>query len=305
MPVYREKNKKKWTKDGRSYYFKCYYTNINGNRTAYRSKLYKLSSEAKQAERTFIKEWEDFHKNKHIIKKDNENTNIDIAFKEVYNEWLSLKKISVKGTTAYRLEKNLNKNILVFFEKYKLHEIKRKTINEWYDFMNKSSNSQKYQNSIIGYLIEFFTYAKDFYTFDPKVVAIIQKKHIDKSVPNKKESEWNFWTDEEFEQFIKYVDDPLYYKIFNFLYFTGLRQGEMIALTWEDINLEKKEIYIHNNFTNKLGIGTYNIVDPKTRNSIRHIDLDDETNKLMIEHYNNEKYIIFLKKCLSLAMLNI
>ena len=39
MPVYREKNKKKWTKDGRSYYFKCYYLDIYGKRKQYVSKL--------------------------------------------------------------------------------------------------------------------------------------------------------------------------------------------------------------------------------------------------------------------------
>lgn len=296
MPVYREKNKKKWTKDGRSYYFKCYYTDMYGNRKPHRSKLYRLSSEAKEEERAFIKKWEDYHKNnsKDIIEKNSEDQNID--FKEVYNEWLSLKKISVKGTTAYRLEKNLNKNILIFFEKYKLHSIKRKTINKWYEFLNNTGNTQKYQNTIIGYLIEIFTYAKDFYYFDPKVVAIIQKRHIDKSVTEKREAEWNFWTDEQFERFIKCVDDPFYYTIFNFLYFTGLRLGEMIALTWEDIDFEKKEIYIHNNFTNKLGIGAYSLVDPKTKNSIRHIGLDDATYELIIKHYNHEKKIYNFSK---------
>lgn len=37
------------------------------------------------------------------------------------------------------------------------------------------------------------------------------------------------------------------------MYFTGLRIGEMIALTWKDIDLNKKTLNINKNYTNKLG----------------------------------------------------
>ncbi len=32
MPAYQEKNKDKWTKDGRSWYFRCYYTDMYGGK---------------------------------------------------------------------------------------------------------------------------------------------------------------------------------------------------------------------------------------------------------------------------------
>ena len=285
MPVYREKNKNKWTKDGRSYYFRCYYTDMYGNRKQKESKLYKLSSEAKEAEREFLNK---------VEKKDEINNNI--TFEDVFNEWLLIKKRIIKCTTFYRLKKCLNKQVLSFFRKYKLHSIKMDTINKWYIYLESTNISQEYQNSLIGYFKEILTYAKDNYEFDAKIVSRVQKKRISKEIKTINEAEWNFWTNEEFDIFINCVDDPLYYTIFNFLYYTGLRLGEMIALTWEDINLEKKEIYIRNNFTDKIEDKIYDIVDPKSKNSIRVVNLDDDTNELLLKHYEEEQKIYNFSK---------
>ena len=87
------------------------------------------------------------------------------------------------------------------------------------------------------------------------------------------------------------VDNKLYFTTFNFMYFTGLRIGEMIALTWKDIVLNKKTLNINKNYTNKLGTNSHKIVDPKTKNSIRIIDLDDDIVDLLKKHYDNEKQI--------------
>ncbi|MBQ8218950.1 MAG: site-specific integrase [Bacilli bacterium] len=87
------------------------------------------------------------------------------------------------------------------------------------------------------------------------------------------------------------VDNKLYFTIFNFMYFTGLRIGEMIALIWKDIVLNKKTLNINKNYTNKLGTNSHKIVDPKTKNSIRIIDLDDDIVDLLKKHYDNEKQI--------------
>ena len=55
MAVYNEKNKNKWTKDGRHYYYKCYYTDMYGNRKQKVSKMFLTSNEAKNSEREFFK----------------------------------------------------------------------------------------------------------------------------------------------------------------------------------------------------------------------------------------------------------
>lgn len=278
MAVIQLKDKSKWTKDGRSWYYDTYYTDIYGNRKEKKSKLYLRRKHAEEAERVFLNT---------IQKEDVLDSNI--SFEAVFNEWLLYKRKVVKSTTYYRLEKNLGKNILEFFKDYKLHSIKTNVINSWLVWLGKNNSNLKYQNSIIGYMRELLNYAKDNYDFDSKVIGKIQKYRIETISTKKKDSEWNFWTYEEFNKFISYVDDKLYNLIFHFLYYTGLRLGEMIALTWEDIDLEKRTLKIYKNFTNKLGNNSYSILDPKTKNSVRVIDLDDKLIKMLKQHRKEEE----------------
>ncbi len=80
--------------------------------------------------------------------------------------------------------------------------------------------------------------------------------------------------------------------MYNFLYRTGLRLGgECIALIWNDINLEEKTLRVCKSFANRLGISGYNILDPKTENSVRTIDLDDDLIILLKKHYEEESKI--------------
>lgn len=280
MAVIQLKDKSKWTKDGRSWYFDTYYTDMCGNRKEKKSKLYLRRKHAEEAERAFL----------NTIQKE-DITNNNISFEEVFDEWFFYKKRTIKSTTFYGLKKNLSKNILAFFKDYKLHSIKINTINSWLSWLGKSNNTLKYQNTIIGYIKELLNYAKDNYDFDSKIIGKIQKYRIETITLKKKDSEWNFWTYDEFNTFIKCVDNKLYNLIFHFLYYTGLRIGEMIALTWEDIDLEQKKLKIYKTFTNKLGNNSYSILSPKTENSIRTIDLDDQLVEMMKQHRIEEEKI--------------
>ncbi len=55
MPQYQEKSKKKWTKDGHSWYYRCYYTDMYGNRKQKESEKFFTKKEAKDAEMEFLR----------------------------------------------------------------------------------------------------------------------------------------------------------------------------------------------------------------------------------------------------------
>ena len=62
-------------------------------------------------------------------------------------------------------------------------------------------------------------------------------------------------------------------------FFSGMRSGEIIGLMWSDIDFEKREIHIQR----AIRMGT--ISTPKTKNSIRTIDILDNLLPYLKEQY--------------------
>ncbi|HEY8528558.1 MAG TPA: site-specific integrase, partial [Paenibacillaceae bacterium] len=89
----------------------------------------------------------------------------------------------------------------------------------------------------------------------------------------------------------KYKHSRHYQALFTLLARTGLRIGEALALTWDDIDLKlgtlsvtKTLIYPRNTDPR--------VTTPKTKSSIRTIKLDPETVRVMKEYFLNQKETI-------------
>lgn len=281
MPVYETK---KATKDGRKYYFSCYYVDKYGIRKKYKSKKYSGKRECERAERKFLDntEYKDL-------------TDYDVMFEDVFNEWLEYKSSSVKTSTYYSIEHRLKKHILSFFEKYKLHSIKINNILLWKKELMAKNLCIDNTNKIIKYFQKILMYAVNNYDYDIKIVSKLQVIK-DESVKKENTSNWNFWTYEDFKKFINVVDDDYFRMIFIFLYYTGVRIGELLALNWNDIDFIKKTLRINKTLSVKVNKERYIITSPKTKNSNRIIDLDDKLIKLLEKHYKEESKIYKFNK---------
>jgi len=70
--------------------------------------------------------------------------------------------------------------------------------------------------------------------------------------------------------------------LFRLLAFSGCRKGEILALTWDDINFKKNTI----NITKTLTFGLENkliVQPPKTEKSKRNLNMDEKTMQIMKE----------------------
>ena len=95
--------------------------------------------------------------------------------------------------------------------------------------------------------------------------------------PYEIKKEMDFYTLDEFKQFISYAPDLTWKCLFETLYYCGLRRGEARALNWGDINFENKTIRVNKNC---ITIGSesssnYEITTPKTNSSVRTIPIPD------------------------------
>lgn len=69
------------------------------------------------------------------------------------------------------------------------------------------------------------------------------------------------------------MSDPTAYAAFNILFWTGMREGELLALTLADVDFERKGIFVRHSYARLNGEDV--ISDPKTRRSKRFITAPD------------------------------
>lgn len=92
---------------------------------------------------------------------------------------------------------------------------------------------------------------------------------------------------EEIQEEINKLGDG-YKEIITFLFLTGLRMGEAIALEWEDIDFKNKTISI-----NKTTVGgSEHINSPKTSKSKRIIYMTSKIEELILSMSKSKKKII-------------
>lgn len=89
-----------------------------------------------------------------------------------------------------------------------------------------------------------------------------------------KHQEMLFWTKEEYLKFAEVMmDKPLSYYAFEVLYWCGIREGELLALTPADFDLDKGLLSITKSYQRLNGKDV--ITDPKTPKSVRVVQMPD------------------------------
>lgn len=132
--------------------------------------------------------------------------------------------------------------------------------------------SQQYVTNIYYCINKAFRYAimKDYIVANPlnKVYCDTRKDEL--------RTEFTFWEPEHFKAFIEVVNDVMDHDLFSFLYYTGARKGEMLALTWKDINFASNTVRIEKTVTFKAKGTSWLITSPKTKGSFRTITMSDK-----------------------------
>ena len=67
--------------------------------------------------------------------------------------------------------------------------------------------------------------------------------------------------------------------------FSGLRLGELLGLTWEDVDLERSQLHVWRQWTTGGGFS-----EPETASSIRHVVLADDLVRFLREHKARSRF---------------
>ena len=155
----------------------------------------------------------------------------------------------LKESTIISKHYMIDKRFFLYLVKCQSMKLRQKDIRRWqnqltaYRDENGKPYSQTYLKAINNQMTAMFNYAVKYYDLRE---ILAQKPEVWEKAKLKK---CNSGTKAEFEQFIQAVQDkPASYAAFMTMYYTGMRVGELCALTPADIDLENNTITINKTF---------------------------------------------------------
>ncbi|MFR2597851.1 MAG: tyrosine-type recombinase/integrase [Ruminococcus sp.] len=208
--------------------------------------------------------------------------NENVLFTTFLDKWLQSVKPILKPATWESYDKTVSGKIKPYFEQknYKFKDMKPETFTEYFVFLaqqgksnGKGGLSYKTVKNIRGVLSSAYEYAiensyiKDNPVLKSKMPSFAHS--IKSDVP-----EYSAEQVRKLLLFAKENDSHIYIFLLLALY-TGLRKGELLALTWDDVDYDKKLLRVNKSRTGSRKAITAQITTPKTESSNRKIPLND------------------------------
>ena len=250
MAIYKEEKTNTWRVIYR-------YTDWTGERKQSQKRGFKTKREAQI--------WEREQLNK-------ATADLDMTFDSFVEQYTADMQTRIKENTWATKEHIIRTKIIPYFGKQKMSSITAQQIITWqnelmnYKDENGKSLSPVYLKTINNQLSAIFNHAVKYYN--------LQENPCKKagSMGKKKNREMLFWTKEEYLKFAEVMmDKPLSFYAFEMLYWCGIREGELLALTPADFDFEKCTVSITKSYQRLNGQDL--ITTPKTEKSNRVIKM--------------------------------
>lgn len=193
---------------------------------------------------------------------------LEMTFGALVDLYMADAKARLRPTTYESKVWIFDKKILPYFRDQYVTDITPAKIRKWQTELMGKGYAPTYLKTINNQMTAVFNYAVQYYDLaqNPAIAA--------GSMGKRNADEMDFWTLDEFEQFIAGMDgDPTASVAFNLLFWTGMREGELLALTLNDVDFDRSGIHIRRSYTR---LGQEDLLqEPKTPKSRRFIPCPD------------------------------
>lgn len=260
--------KKYTTKNGETRYLFQTYLGIDpltGKERRTTRRGFKTMKEAKQAERNLLLDVEE-----NGLPSNQSDGFQDPTFEKLASLWLENYKTTVKPSTFENVRSKVEKMTEEHFEGMKLKQI---SVTYCQKVVIELSKSYVLYNHYLSVINRIFKYAV--------LMDILDSNPFDKVIKPKSrqvQRKGNFLTKEELKEFLKLSQTTTlsyFFPLVHLMSYTGLRQGEALALKWSDIDFENKKITVNKTAARIKEKQT--LQTPKTKNSKRVISIDSAT----------------------------
>lgn len=209
-----------------------------------------------------------------------------IRFHELIDAYREYTKENIQYATYMRVGIFFEKFIKPNFPNKYIEDITELDCLKFWQLIQKLEKSSGYKNDILGAFKGVFKHAEIYYRLKNNPTIHLQRfpKTREEKL-KRKNRDMNIWTHEEFEKFIRCVEGEAYQAIFMTLFYTGMRKGEALALTWND--LKDHKISIDKSLSRKTDLdSSYEVKEPKTVSSIRDIKLNESLYQYLLSYKN-------------------
>lgn len=246
MSATKDSDRNTWTSQ-------FYYTDWQGNKKKKKKRGFATKREALEWEREFLNKQE---------------ANPDMSLESLAELYMEDMGSRLRISTLQNKKRIIEGKILPYFKNRPINTIKATDIRQWQNMLIDENYSDTYLRAVNAQLVAIFNYASKYYDFRDNPCRKTELIGKDRS------GRIDFWTKEEFECFIKNSSGKIHTKTgLEVLYYTGMRIGELLALTLNDIDLEAKTINI-NKTLQRLNAEDI-ITPPKTPKSNRVVLIPD------------------------------
>ncbi len=265
---------KKWTKDGRKYIWYVWETGLDGKKRKKFSKAYKTEAEAKRAEKEYLKMSEVFE------------GDMNMTFKELYTKYYEVQKDIVRYSTLKTYRDRIK--YIGMFDKVKLKDMDAIHYQKWRAEMMKVDISNSYKNEIQKFLKIVINWAVKTYGFNMNKFYGRMEPFTSASDIKK---EMDFYTLEEFNQFISSAPNLQIKCMYETLYYCGLRRGEARGLQWKDVNWSDKRLSVTKQAVTHGSENSthYELTKPKTQKSNRILPIAEILFRDLNQLYEEQK----------------
>ena len=189
---------------------------------------------------------------------------------EWLDKWLEIVKETRRVSTYNLYSLTVKNHIKPQIEAIKLGRLSKKQVYDMFDALKKDGVRDRTLQEVYKVLHRAIQVALKRDKVSSNVLAL-----VDKPIASKRKRVI-LRSEDETQRFREAVKNSRYSVLYRTALDTGLRQGELLALNWENVNLTKGYVYVNSTLT-RTSDGGLVASPPKTASSVRTVKLRQDT----------------------------
>lgn len=188
-----------------------------------------------------------------------------VNFNEYMDNWLQGKKLGLAVATYDKYESLLRVHIKPYFEGKELQDISREELQGFFNL-----KAEHYSPSTIRELKSAILHQAFHEAVGCQLIPLNPAEYV--KIPQVEQRHAKTLTAEEVGRLLKVAEGHYAYIGLAIMLFTGIRRGELLALTWDSVNFAEGELYVSKSYSPTMSKGAV-LKAPKTKKSVRCVPL--------------------------------